>query len=89
MLTKWPRALLGQMKLPKSLAEKAGRLFGLSKPEMRMPNEVPSRGGPMPPTDPLIYRFYELAIVNGPALESADRGGIRRRHHVRERSTST
>ena len=23
----------------------------------------------MPPTDPLIYRFYELVMVNGPALQ--------------------
>src|SRR5271166_1082345 len=63
-------ALLGQMKLPKPLAEKAGRLFGLSEPEMRMLNEVPSRGAPMPPTDPLLYRFYELVMVNGPALKA-------------------
>ena len=39
----------------------------------------------MPPTDPLLYRFYELVMVNGPALEGADRGGIRRRHHVGDR----
>ena len=43
---------------------------------------------PMPPTDPLLYRFYELVMVNGPALESADRGGIRRRHHVGDRLRS-
>jgi cyanate lyase len=24
---------------------------------------------PMPPTDPLLYRFYELILVNGPALK--------------------
>ena len=24
----------------------------------------------MPPTDPLIYRFYELIMVNGPALRA-------------------
>jgi cyanate lyase-like protein len=23
----------------------------------------------MPPTDPLIYRFYELVMINGPALK--------------------
>jgi cyanate lyase len=63
-------ALLGQMKLPKSLAEKAGRLFGLSEPETRMLNEIPLRGVPMPPTDPLLYRFYELVMVNGPALKA-------------------
>ncbi len=63
-------ALLGQMKLPKSLAEKAGRLWGLSELETRMLNEVPSRGAPMPPTDPVLYRLYELVMVNGPALKA-------------------
>ena len=24
----------------------------------------------MPPTDPLIYRFYELVMINGPALKA-------------------
>ena len=27
-------------------------------------------GTPMPPTDPLIYRFYELVMVNGPAWKA-------------------
>jgi cyanate lyase len=44
-------------------------LFGLSKSEQAQLNEVPNRGSPMPPTDPLIYRFYELVMVNGPALK--------------------
>ena len=37
-----------------------------------MLNEVPlhGTGTPMPPTDPLIYRFYELIMVNGPALKA-------------------
>jgi len=60
-------ALLGQMKLTKPQAAKAGELFGLSNAETAMLNEVPLRGAPMPPTDPLIYRFYELVMVNGPA----------------------
>ena len=65
-------ALLGQMKLTKPQAEKAGELFGLSKAETAMLNEVPMRGAgvPMPPTDPLIYRFYELVMVNGPAWKA-------------------
>src|ERR1700734_2949452 len=63
-------ALLGQMKLPKPLAERAASLFGLSEAEKRMLNEVPTRGSPMPPTDPLLYRFYELVMVNGPALKA-------------------
>jgi cyanate lyase len=63
-------ALLGQMKLPKPLAEKAASFFGLSESEKRMLNEVPTRGTPMPPTDPLLYRFYEMVMVNGPALKA-------------------
>ncbi|MFO1028775.1 MAG: cyanase [Acetobacteraceae bacterium] len=65
-------ALLGQMKLVKPLAKKAAVLFGLSEVEERMLNEVPYRGTgtPMPPTDPLIYRFYEMVMVNGPAWKA-------------------
>jgi cyanate lyase len=62
-------AILGQMKLTKPQAAKAAELFGLSKTEEALLNEVPTRGSPMPPTDPLIYRFYELVMVNGPALK--------------------
>jgi cyanate lyase len=63
-------ALLGQMKLVKPLARKAAELFGLSASEERMLNEVPCRGTRMPPTDPLLYRFYELLMVNGPAWKA-------------------
>ena len=63
-------ALLGQMKLTKPQAGKAAELFGLSKAEEAMLNEVPVRGTSMPPTDPLIYRFYELVMVNGPAWKA-------------------
>ena len=63
-------AILGQMKLTKPQAEKAAELFGLSKSEQALLNEVPHRGSAMPPTDPLIYRFYELVMVNGPALKA-------------------
>jgi cyanate lyase len=58
------------MKLVKPQAAKAAELFGLSKSEEAMLNEVPMRGSPMPPTDPLIYRFYELVMVNGPAWKA-------------------
>jgi cyanate lyase len=63
-------ALLGQMKLVKPLAKKAAALFDLSDAEERMLNEVPYRGSPMPPTDPLLYRLFELVMVNGPALKA-------------------
>ena len=58
------------MKLPKPLARAAAELFGLDAAEERMLNEVPYRGTPMPPSDPLIYRFYELVMVNGPAWKA-------------------
>jgi cyanate lyase len=63
-------ALLGQMKLVKPLAAKAAKLFGLTAAEERMLNEIPYRGTSMPPTDPLIYRFYEMVMVNGPAWKA-------------------
>ena len=62
-------AMLGQMKLTKPQAAKAAELFGLDKSEQALLNEGPNRGSPMPPTDPLIYRFYELVMINGPALK--------------------
>lgn len=63
-------ALLGQMKLTKPQCERAAKLFELSENEKRLLNEVPMRGAPMPPTDPLIYRFYELVMINGPAWKA-------------------
>jgi cyanate lyase len=65
-------AILGQMKLTRPQAAKAAELFALSTAEEAMLNEVPMRGTgtPMPPTDPLIYRFYEMVMVNGPAWKA-------------------
>ena len=64
-------AILGQHKMTKPMAARAAALFGLTKSEQALLNEVPMRGtaAPFPPTDPLIYRFYELILVNGPALK--------------------
>jgi cyanate lyase len=63
-------AILGQMKLTKPQAANTAKLFGLSKSEQALLTEVPIRGTSMPPTDPLIYRFYELIMINGPALKA-------------------
>ena len=65
-------AILGQHKLTKPQAARAAALFGLTKSEQVLINEVPMRGTatPMPPTDPLLYRFYELILVNGPAWKA-------------------
>ena len=60
-------ACMGQMKMTKEQATKAGKLFGLGKEEVLLLQEVPYRGSlpQIPPTDPLIYRFYELVQVYG------------------------
>jgi cyanate lyase len=63
-------AVLGQMKLTKPQVAKAAELFGLSKGEQALLNEPPYRGTQMPPTDPVIYRLYELVMINGPALKA-------------------
>ncbi len=60
-------ALLGQMTLTKQEAAKAAEALGLSHDEETLLTAVPYRGSlpPGPPTDPLIYRFYELVQVYG------------------------
>jgi len=60
-------ALMGQMKLRPEQAERAAKLLGLDADEERLLQEIPYRGSlPTPvPTDPLIYRFYELVQVYG------------------------
>jgi cyanate lyase len=60
-------ALMGQMKLHPEQAERAAGLFDLAEEEKLLLQEVPYRGS-LPttvPTDPLIYRFYELVQVYG------------------------
>ena len=65
-------ACLGDMRLPKAQCARAQELFGLSDAEARLLHEPPmrGRGSPMPPTDPLIYRFYELVMVYGPTWKA-------------------
>ena len=60
-------ALIGQMKLRPEQAERAAKLFGLGEDEERLLQEIPYRGSlpSVVPTDPLIYRFYELVQVYG------------------------
>jgi cyanate lyase len=55
-------ALLGQFPLTAAEAEKAAALFDLEPSDAALLTEPPHRGAGavMPPTDPLIYRFYEL-----------------------------
>ena len=60
-------ALLGQMTLTKTEAENASRLLSLSEAEAAMLTETPWRGSlpTVPPSDPLVYRFYELVQTYG------------------------
>jgi cyanate lyase len=60
-------ALMGQMKLRPEQAERAAKLLELGEEETTLLQEIPYRGS-LPaavPTDPLIYRFYELVQVYG------------------------
>ena len=60
-------ALLGQMTLTKDEAENAAKVLHLSETEAAILTEPPYRGSlaTVPPTDPLIYRFYELVQTYG------------------------
>jgi cyanate lyase len=60
-------ALMGQMKLRPDQAERAAKLLSLDADEQSLLQEIPYRGSlpTAPPTDPLIYRFYELVQVYG------------------------
>jgi len=55
-------ALLGQFPLTREEAERAVILLELDPSDAAILTEPPTRGAGsvMPPTDPLIYRFYEL-----------------------------
>ena len=60
-------ACLGQMQMTKKQAEAVGRIFDLPEEAVAILQTVPYKGS-LPtavPTDPLIYRFYELVSVYG------------------------
>ena len=60
-------ACLGQMTLTAQQAATVGEIFGLTAEEQKWLMIVPYKGS-LPtsvPTDPLIYRFYELVSVYG------------------------
>jgi cyanate lyase len=60
-------ALLGQMTLTKEETDKLTKLLDLDETEAIQLTEPPYRGSltAVPPTDPLIYRFYELVQTYG------------------------
>jgi cyanate lyase len=64
-------ACLGQMTLTKKQAEAAGELLGLPQEAVKLLQVVPYKGS-LPtavPTDPLIYRWYEIVNVYGTTIK--------------------
>jgi cyanate lyase len=64
-------ALLGQMALNRNQALGVGQLLGLPDDAVALLQSVPYKGS-LPsavPTDPLIYRFYELVNVYGTTIK--------------------
>jgi cyanate lyase len=65
-------ACLGQMQMTKKQAEAVGKLFDLPDEAVMLLQTVPYKGS-LPtavPTDPLIYRFYELVNVYGTTFKA-------------------
>jgi len=65
-------ALLGQMQMTKEQAEAAGKLLGLPEYAVLLLQQVPYKGS-LPtavPTDPLVYRFYELVNIYGTTFKA-------------------
>ena len=65
-------ACLGQMTLTPEQAAILGDIFDLPDEARLWLQEVPYKGS-LPtsvPTDPLLYRFYELLSVHGPPLKA-------------------
>jgi cyanate lyase len=64
-------ACMGQMTLTKAQAETVGKIFGLPKEAITLLQVVPYKGS-LPtsvPTDPLIYRWYEIVNVYGTTIK--------------------
>jgi cyanate lyase len=64
-------ACLGQMTLDAAQAKTVGKIFGLSTEEQKWLQVVPYKGS-LPtavPTDPLIYRWYEIVNVYGTTIK--------------------
>lgn len=62
-------ACLGQMTFNKEQAEIVGKLFDLSDEAVAWLQIVPSKGSDGIPTDPLLYRLYEIVSVYGGSIK--------------------
>ncbi|GIX22670.1 MAG: cyanate hydratase [Gammaproteobacteria bacterium] len=65
-------ALLGQMALDAEQARLAVELFDLPEEAPALLQEVPYKGAlpALPPSDPLIYRLYEIVLVYGTTIKA-------------------
>jgi cyanate lyase len=65
-------AVLGQHALPREAAEKVGKRLRLGDDEIALLQTIPVRGsiGTSIPTDPTLYRFYEMIQVYGSTLKA-------------------
>ncbi|MSQ49237.1 MAG: cyanase [Betaproteobacteria bacterium] len=64
-------ACLGQMQMNKKQAQTVGKIFGLPADAVLLLQTVPYKGS-LPtavPTDPLIYRWYEIVNVYGTTIK--------------------
>ena len=64
-------ACLGQMTLDADQAKIIGKIFGLTAEEQKWLQVVPHKGS-LPsavPTDPLIYRWYEIVSIYGTTIK--------------------
>lgn len=65
-------ALLGQHALPKEAAELVAERLGLDAGDAKQLQAIPMRGS-IPggvPTDPTVYRFYEMVQIYGTTLKA-------------------
>jgi cyanate lyase len=64
-------ALLGQASMEETEATKAAELLGLGSEVVQALQQCPMKGSlqAIVPTDPLIYRFYEIMQVYGTTLK--------------------
>jgi cyanate lyase len=60
---------LGQMAFTKAQAETIGAIFGLSGEAVAWLQIAPYKGSSSVPTDPLIYRWFEIVAVYGTTIK--------------------
>ncbi|MCB8905933.1 MULTISPECIES: cyanase [unclassified Streptomyces] len=64
-------AVLGQHALPEASARAVAELLGLDEDAVRLLRTIPTRGSlDGIPTDPTVYRFYEMLQVYGTTLKA-------------------